>query len=121
MPHVIVEYSNNITELNTQGLLSSLNQHLIDTGLIQAQDLKSRIHANTDFLIGLGDQSQAYLHMHLYLMQGRSEEQKALIADQAIAALTKFKDYQAQGLSIQLSVQLTEMPIADYRKQVVQR
>ena len=120
MPHVIVEYSNNITTLNTQCLLSSLNQHLIDTGLIQAQDLKSRIHTNNDFLIGLGDQSQAYIHVHLYLMQGRTDVQKALLADQALAALTQFQDYQATDLAVQLSVQLTEMPLPDYRKQVLQ-
>lgn len=120
MPQLIVEYSDNIKQLDENKLLLTLNQHLIETGIVTAQDLKSRIHADTSFLIGLGDQPQAYIHVHLYILAGRDLAQKKTLGDQAIAALRGFKDFQAHGLELQLSVQMTDMPRDDYRKDVVQ-
>ena len=120
MPQLIIEYSDNIKALDESALLLSLNQRLIQTGLVVGKDLKSRIHANHRFLIGLGDQQQAYVHAHLYILNGRSLAEKKLLADQVFAALQQFDYGQGLGLDLQLCVELTEMPIDDYRKAVVQ-
>lgn len=125
MPHIIVEYSENIPTFDQRGLLTEINQGLIDTGLVQAHDVKSRIQVNRDYLVGLGDEpiEQAYLHVQLKVLSGRSEAQKVLMQDQVLAALQRIK-WQAQEeckhqMAIQLSAELIEMPKMLYRKTVV--
>ena len=117
MPHMIVEYSDNIQKLDTQNLMMGLNQALFDTALIGHPDeIKTRIRANAEFLIGFGDTQQAYIHICLEILTGRTAEQKAKMADALIEALQAFKAYRAQDLNVQLCVELNEMPREDYRK-----
>ena len=120
MPQMIVEYSDNIQKLDAQTLMSDLNHALFDTGLIGHPDeIKTRTRANADFLIGFGDTQQAYIHVCLAILTGRTAEQKAKMADALIAALQAFNAFQAQDLNVQLCVELTEMPREDYRKVAV--
>ncbi|NHB57302.1 5-carboxymethyl-2-hydroxymuconate Delta-isomerase [Acinetobacter sp. 194] len=117
MPQMIVEYSVNIQNLDRQALMQSLNQALFDTGLIGHPDeIKTRIRANEDFLIGFGDTHQAYIHVCLYILTGRTDEQKAKMADDLSKCLNAFKSYDASGLNVQLCVEISEMPRAFYRK-----
>ena len=117
MPQMIVEYSENIQNLDAQKLLLGLNHSLFDTGLVaHPDDIKSRARANTNFLIGFGENPQAYIHVKLAVLTGRTPEQKALMADTLSEFLNTFNDYSASGLEVQLCVELTEMPKEIYRK-----
>ncbi|QIO08744.1 5-carboxymethyl-2-hydroxymuconate Delta-isomerase [Acinetobacter lanii] len=117
MPQMIVEYSNNIQNLDAQRLMMDLNQALFDTGFIGHPDeIKTRTRANADFLIGFGETGQAYIHVCLAILTGRTAEQKTKMADALISALEAFKAYQVKDLTVQLCVELTEMPREDYRK-----
>lgn len=117
MPQMIVEYSNNIQNLDAQRLMMDLNQALFDTSLIGHPDeIKTRTRANADFLIGFGETGQAYIHVCLAILTGRTAEQKTKMADALISALEAFKAYQTKELTVQLCVELTEMPREDYRK-----
>lgn len=50
MPQMIVEYSDNIRNLQKQQLLLDLNQALFATGLVDyPKNIKSRIRENHDF------------------------------------------------------------------------
>ena len=110
MPQMIVEYSKNLQELDQQALMLGLNQTLFDTGLIDHPfNIKTRIRANQDFLIGFGDNHQAYIHVRLGIMTGRTLEQRKLISDQLLNYLKNFEAYQAQGLEVQLCVEIAEM------------
>lgn len=120
MPHVQVEYSANIQSLDKIGLLKQINQALITTGLVQAQDVKTRITANSDYVIGLGDTSQGYIHVQLSILSGRNETEKALLQDQVLIALQEFQAAAPQKLQVQLSSELIEMSKHFYRKAVVE-
>ncbi|OTG66376.1 5-carboxymethyl-2-hydroxymuconate Delta-isomerase [Acinetobacter silvestris] len=120
MPQMIIDYSDNIQNLDTQKLMLGLNHTLFDTGLIDHADaIKTRIRAHSEFLIGFGDNQQAYIHVHICILTGRNSQEKQLIADQLSAFLQSFNAYLAEGLDVQLCVELTEMPKIDYRKTVV--
>ena len=122
MPQMIVEYSDNIQNLDAKALLLGLNHALFDTGLVgHPSDIKSRIRANSDFLIGFGEEPQAYIHVRLGIMTGRNEEQKNLISDRLNEYLHSFNGYHAQGLMVQLIIELAEMPKEHYRKGRVQK
>lgn len=117
MPQMIVEYSDNIQNLDAQRLMMDLNQALFDTGFIGHPDeIKTRTRANADFLIGFGETGQAYIHVCLAILTGRTAEQKTKMADVLISALEAYKAYEAKELRVQLCVELTEMPREDYRK-----
>lgn len=119
MPHVVVDYSDNLTGLNAKQLLEEINTTLIETELFSPEDIKSRARKDEVFLIGLGV-DQAYIHVKAYILSGRTAEQKQLIGDQLLTALSQ-KNYLQEEVNqpIQLCVELIDMPREDYFKQVV--
>ncbi|WP_343594505.1 5-carboxymethyl-2-hydroxymuconate Delta-isomerase [Acinetobacter sp.] len=120
MPHLIVDYSRNIHNLGQEKLLKHLNQALITTGLFIASDLKSRMFKDDVFVIGDNDDSQAYIHARLFILAGRSEAEREKLKDSLFTALKNFKGYEAYTLNVQLSVELVEIPTANYAKTEVQ-
>lgn len=60
MPHVVVDYSDNLTGINAKQLLEEINTTLIETELFSPEDIKSRARRDEVFLIGLGV-DQAYI------------------------------------------------------------
>ncbi|MEB3767827.1 5-carboxymethyl-2-hydroxymuconate Delta-isomerase [Acinetobacter sp. MD2] len=120
MPHLIVDYSRNIHNLAQEKLLKHLNQALITTGLFKAADIKSRIHKSDVFVIGDNDESQAYIHSRLFILEGRTNEERALLSQTLLTALKNFKGYEAYTLNLQLCAELLEMPVANYAKAEVQ-
>ncbi|MFW2744644.1 5-carboxymethyl-2-hydroxymuconate Delta-isomerase [Acinetobacter baumannii] len=116
---VVVDYSDNLTGLNAKQLLEEINTTLIETELFSPEDIKSRARRDEVFLIGLGV-DQAYIHVKAYILSGRTAEQKQLVGEQLLAALSN-KKYLPQEFNkeIQLCVELIDMPRDDYFKQVV--
>ncbi|WP_447507471.1 5-carboxymethyl-2-hydroxymuconate Delta-isomerase [Acinetobacter lactucae] len=120
MPHVVIDYSENLTGLNAKQLLEEINTTLIETELFSPEDIKSRARKDDVFLIGLGDSDQAYIHVKAYILSGRTAEQKQLMGEQLLAALSNKKYLQPEfHKEIQLCVELVDMPREDYFKQVV--
>lgn len=122
MPQMFVDYSANIQNLDTKKLLLGLNQALFDTGLVGHEfDIKSRIQAVSNYLIGFGDNNQAFIFVRLQGLSGRTDEQKNKMSDALSDYLQSFDAYLAEGLEVQLCVELVEMPKAFYRKVKVQK
>ena len=104
MPHVVVDYSENLTGLNAKQLLEEINTTLIETELFSPEDIKSR----------------ARKHAKVYILSGRTAEQKQLMGEQLLAALSNKKYLHPEfNKEIQLCVELVDMPREDYFKQVV--
>lgn len=122
MPQMFVDYSDNIKNLDTKKLLLGLNQALFDTGLVGHEyDIKSRTRVNSDDLIGFGNNQQAFIFVQLAALSGRTDEQKNKMSDALSDYLQTFDSYSAEGLELQLCVELVEMPKAFYRKVKVQK
>lgn len=120
MPHVVVEYSANIEQLDRPKLLKRINQVLIESKLFQPNDIKARLYCNEDFLIGEGDSSQAYIYVEFSLFNGRTNEQKQRVREALMHVLTQQDYYKTDNdLQIQLCVQLLEMNKENYLKQIV--
>lgn len=119
MPHVIVEQSANIQKLNAIDLLTKINQTLFATGSIaQRNDIKARLRVDQDFVIGAGHNNQAYIHVKIYLLSGRTLEQKQQISHDVLDVLQQFEDFDANQLEVQLCVEIIEMDRAVYQKQL---
>lgn len=120
MPHLIVDYSRNIHNLGQEKLLKHLNQALITTGFFIPSDLKSRIFKDDVFVIGDNDDSQAYIHARLCILEGRSESEREVFLQTLFTALKNFKGYEAYTLNVQLSVELIEIKAQNYAKAEIQ-
>ena len=122
MPQMFVDYSDNIQNVDKPKLLLGLNKALFDTGLVGHEfDIKSRIHAVSDYLIGFGENNQAFIFVRLQGLSGRTDEQKNLMTDHLSEFLQSFKGYTADGLEVQLCVEFAEMTKEIYSKSKVQK
>jgi len=119
MPHIHLEYSDNLKDFHSQPVLLGLNQALFATGHVNvATDIKSRAICQNDYLIGLGESNQAYVHVKVSLLSGRDLNTKTEISNQLLLALQQLLPKQMH-LTVQLCVEILEMEKACYSKNVV--
>lgn len=118
MPHIYVEYSDNITDLATQPLLQALNQCLIDGQYATAIDIKSRAVVQHDYMIGCAEKNQGYVHVKISLLTGRSLATQQAISQQALQVLLAQLPKQSV-VDIQACVEILQMPAESYSKSVI--
>lgn len=119
MPHIHLEYSDNIKLPDVKPILLALNQAMVDGAYVgSANELKSRAICQQDYVIGLDDPSQAYVHAKVSLLTGRSLELQHEIAQVLLSTLQQHLAEQNQ-LSVQICVEILEMQKATYAKKIV--
>ncbi len=108
MPHLTLEYSDNI-EIDIQPLLARLHDELVATGAVNMKGLKSRAIRQTDYRIADGDEGYAFVHLNILLREGRPLATQQEVAKRAVGVLEDtFGHYFDQGY-ISLSVDIKEM------------
>jgi 5-carboxymethyl-2-hydroxymuconate isomerase len=118
MPHIHVEYSANVENLAVRPLLVALNQAMLDGAYVgSALDVKSRAICQDDFVIGIDAQDQAYIHVKVSLLTGRSLELQTEISAKLLQVLKEHLP--AQKVCMQLCVEILEMNRATYSKNVI--
>ena len=119
MPHLHLEYSDNIENLEVKPLLRALNKSLIEGGYAQAGlDIKSRATCQIDYVIGDDEPNQAYMHVKLSLLTGRSAELRQEIAACLLKVLVDESPKQAK-VTVQFCVEIIEMQRDIYAKKIV--
>jgi len=119
MPHIHLEYSDNIENLKVKPILLAINKALVEGAYVgAANELKSRAICQHDYVIGLDDSSQAYVHAKVSLLSGRSAELQQEISQVVLAALEQQIPQQNQ-LQVQMCVEILEMPKATYAKKII--
>lgn len=110
MPHLIVEYSDTLQQ-PIQPILHTLHGVLLDSKQFGERDIKVRARAYRDFLVG-GAVDSVFVHLTLYLLDGRSEATKAELSQALCAAL------QAAIITDkrQITVDIRDMVRNTYRK-----
>lgn len=110
MPHLTVEYGG--VEM-PQETLSELHRTLLNSGLFEEYDLKIRLcrYAEADYLVG--GTKQAFAHLTLRLLEGRSQ---AVQAELSRALAETVQKLTVNAPSIQISVDLCDMVRANYTK-----
>ena len=119
MPHIHLEYSDSIENLAPQPLLLALNQALLDGAYVHSvNEVKSRAICQQYYVIGLGDESQAYVHAKVSLLTGRSVELQQEISQVLLSVLEQYLPKQSQ-VSLQICVEILEMQQDTYSKKIV--
>ena len=112
MPHFILEYSANLDkEIEFSHLFEQIIDTAVATGVFPLAGIRCRAHRCEHYRIADGNPEFGFVHLHVKLGAGRTEEVKASAAEAIFATLTEYFKalYDKQGLA--LSFEMTELPV----------
>ncbi len=110
MPHLILEYSSNIFEkANLSSLLKKMNEYLSEILPTDLSSCKSRSIEYSDFFVGNGNPHNAFLHVNLKVLSGRSAEQLHDVGQGLISILKEYFQHSATELNLQITLEIEEL------------
>jgi 5-carboxymethyl-2-hydroxymuconate isomerase len=113
MPHIVIEHSTDgHAHFDATTLMQALHEAAAGTGVVQAADLKIRAQAYADYLVG--GQRDGFCHVSLYLLEGRTPEQKVLLSEALRAAMVPLLPQTKS-----LSVDIRDMDAVAYKKRLL--
>ena len=117
MPHLIVEYSQNLAGFPEAQALTELNQAVTSSPeVLDEDDLKSRFVLVDSFEIGTAPANRAFVHAQLRLLSGRTPEAKKVLSERVAEVLRRLSPKPA-GVMVQLSVEIVDMDRGSYVKE----
>ena len=91
MPHIVLEYSDNLPELpDFRALFDDIHQALARVGGIRLENCKSRARIASHVYIGDGDPDNAFIHLHVEFVEGRSTEVKQAIGRECLELIKRY-------------------------------
>ncbi|MFZ6751169.1 5-carboxymethyl-2-hydroxymuconate Delta-isomerase [Undibacterium sp. Ren11W] len=115
MPHLTIEYSDQLTGFDAAAALLKFNRVLVASGEFEELDIKSRAIAFSSYLIGTQTHGRAFVHVKLALLSGRSAVIKQQLSEQLLQALQQASAW-PPAIQVQLCVELIEIEPAFYCK-----
>ena len=116
MPHLILEYTQNLDRLQPVPALKRLAAVILASGQFQENDIKGRAIQLNAATVGVGDATPSFLHLKVCLLSGRTEDVRVVLATQLMAALKNEVD---ASVPVQLTVDIAEMTRATYMKESI--
>ena len=108
MPHLTLEYSDNI-EVDVQPLLARLHEEVVATGAINLKGIKSRAIKHTQYRIADGDPDYAFVHVGLLIREGRPLEVQKETTQRVMKILKETFGHLFEKQKLSLTVDLKEM------------
>ena len=115
MPHLFIEYTDNLTGLDERALMRELNAVVCgQPSVADEADVKARIARLSNFFVGTQPEQRGFVHVQLRWLAGRSEQAKKEVSDGLAAVLRQLP--KPEGLMVQLSVEVAELDKPSYFK-----
>lgn len=108
MPHLTLEYSDNI-EVDVQPLLARLHEEVVATGAINLKGIKSRAIKHTQYRIADGNPDYAFVHVGLLIREGRPIEVQKEATQRVMKVLKETFGHLFERRKLSLTVDLKEM------------
>lgn len=108
MPHLTLEYSDNI-EVDVQPLLARLHEEVVATGAINLKGIKSRAIKHTQYRVADGDPDYAFVHVGLLIREGRPIEVQKEATQRVMQVLKETFGNLFEKRKLSLTVDLKEM------------
>lgn len=119
MPHCILEYSSNVIDApDWTRLVLDLHELLVATGLFVRADIKTRVVEHERYVIDDGAPDRAFVTLEVQMLGGRSDAQKAQVADAALDLLSRAFAKTLDRLKCSITVQVTDIHRPSYRRRV---
>ena len=118
MPHLILECSGNISnEIPFETLFQQLHQLLAGALPTQLASFKSRVISYEKYYVGTDFEKNAFLHLTIKIMPGRSDEVKDLVGKEVLKMLNDLNnDLDLNNVS--LSVELIDLNTHYFKKTI---
>ncbi len=113
MPHFIMEYSANLDDkLEIPLLFEKLAEAAVATGVFPLAGIRCRAHRCEDYRVADGNPDFGFVHLHVKLGTGRTEQEKEGAAKAVFDTLSAYLQplYDQSGLAI--SFEMTELPVS---------
>jgi 5-carboxymethyl-2-hydroxymuconate isomerase len=108
MPHLTLEYSDNI-DVDVQTLLARLHKEVVATGAINLKGIKSRAVKHTQYRVADGDPGYAFVHVGLLIREGRPIEVQKDATRRVMKVLKETFGQLFETRKLSLTVDLKEM------------
>jgi 5-carboxymethyl-2-hydroxymuconate isomerase len=117
MPHIVLEYSNNIYPTpNIKALFAKIHELLEKELPTQLSSCKSRCVVHDSFYIGDGSIKNAFTHLSIKIMPGRTAEKKQQVLKGVMDIMNEFFQRYEGSMNLQKSVELMDLDV-HYLKQ----
>lgn len=117
MPHLTLEYTDNLKDLALADTLLALNHALAASGHFEEADIKSRALPLHTWQVGTSSVQRAFVHVKLAILSGRSAQVKGELSGALLRVLrAACKDI--APCPVQLCVEVLEIDRASYAKEV---
>ena len=115
MPHVIFELSDNIIEKDLSQILAQIHQILTDTLPTKLESCKSRVLRYPEFLVGNGNSNNAFIHLSIAVLSGRTREILDLTVNKITVILQNNFKESREKLNLNISVSISDLPAMYYK------
>ena len=115
MPHVTVEYTDNLPNFNASSFLVELNRVLAISKQFDEIDIKSRAVRLDTHLVGTAADARAFVYVKLAILKGRSSQMKRELSENLLFALKQVYEW-PDGVHVQLCVEIQEIERESYTK-----
>lgn len=119
MPHLVVEYSENLAQFESAACLAIVNAALVASGHFEEADIKSRACCVEAFQVGSESAGRAFIAARLSILSGRNLETKQDLSQLVLQALQQQLPA-GMGLNTQVSVEVIDIDRNSYAKAVVE-
>ncbi len=117
MPHIILEYSDNITDKpDFQKLLRELHQGFAKTGHFKLTDIKSRVVKHDLYFIGDGDPIRTFVTVNLRILSGWTDKLKSELSHLILKLLKQYFPKTIAQQKSSVTVQISDIHKASYEK-----
>ena len=117
MPHLTLEYTSNIQHrIDFQDLFGQLHQVMAELAGTRIENFKSRAMCREAYHVGAGSGQEAFIHLEIRLLSGRSPEQKAHIGQRCLDVLQETWSPFLADLDPQITVELVGIERDSYFK-----
>lgn len=122
MPHLTLEYSNNLpAPVDFGALFARLHGTLAETGPFALGQIKSRAVPHDVFRIGAGAPENVFVHLTVAILTGRDAEQRHRIGERLLGILREAFARAWDERPCDITVDVREMPRATYVKAMNER
>lgn len=118
MPHLVVEYSDNLSSaVYWKTVIRDLHRAALELPEIPVSGLRTRARGYDAYVIANDDPRNAFAHVVLRMGHGRSDDVKQRMGDHLFAAICKSLDSCYENGPITISLEIQEIhPVFNFRK-----
>jgi 5-carboxymethyl-2-hydroxymuconate isomerase len=117
MPQIVLEYSENIDlPGDNRELFGRIHQILNTVAGIRLENCKSRALMHMDYCIGNGDSSNAFVHLDVRFMEGRTNDIESRIGKDLLELLKNHFTGDPADQIVQITVEVRDIRKKEYFK-----